>query len=351
MCWFLSLADLLADYRAKTKEYLRLRGKKRMEARKGLEESRELMYEEKLSNIKERISEIGRLIKSERNDEEKKRLSEELHKLWNHHNKLLSRLNHDEWVVYMRSIWTFKEMESDAKTGLHPAQFSAEVPRRLIKLYSFVDDLVLDSFMGTGTTLIEARNLDRRSIGVDVNQHFIEVAKERLSQARLTGVDNRYEPKLLRGDARNLADIADSSVDLIITHPPYWNSVRISDHPDDLSIIGNDQYESFILEMKKVFSELQRVLKPDRVMAIMTGDVLRKVNGETKLFPLHSDYIQILTTEFNFVLWDVFIIETKIRKSGGKPMMGSYPFPHKLFSEFAHNYCLVFRKRSEIKSD
>jgi len=58
-------------------------------------------------------------------------------------------------------------MTTHVKTGVHPAQFSAEIPKRVIKLYSFVNDLVFDPFVGTGTTLIEAMKLKRFSIGLD----------------------------------------------------------------------------------------------------------------------------------------------------------------------------------------
>jgi len=116
-----------------------------------------------------------------------------------------------------------------------------------------------------------------------------------------------------------------------------------SELDDDLSNVGDDQYDYFLSEMGKVLDQFRRVLKPDRVAVIVIGDVMRKVNGITQLFPIHSDFIQLMK-ERGFVTWDIFIWETKIRKSGGKPLMGSYPYPHKLFSQFAHNYVLVFRR-------
>jgi DNA modification methylase len=137
--------------------------------------------------------------------------------------------------------------------------------------------------------------------------------------------------------------IPDKSVHLIVTHPPYWNAVKISDLPDDLSVCGNDSYDRFLGHMEKVFQEMARVLQEERVCCIVTGDVMRKVNGVTQLFPLHADYYNI-ARRTGFTVWDTYIWETKMRDSQGKPMMGSYPYPHKIFSQFAHNYILVFRK-------
>jgi len=259
--------------------------------------------------------------------------------------KAESKLAHDEWLVYMRSIWRFNHMTSYVKTGVHPAQFSAEIPRRLIKLYTFKNELVLDPFVGVGTTAIEAMKLERFSIGVDINVKFLNVARERVQEFLNENLEaekfKEYLPLFICGDARDLSFLPDECVHLVIAHPPYWNVVKTSSLSRDLSNI--DDYNAFLKEMEKVFEEAYRVLHPDRVLAVFTGDVLRRVNNVTQLYPLHSDYIQI-ARKVGFRLWDIFIVETKIRMSGGKPMMGSYPYPHKLFSEFAHNYLLVFRK-------
>lgn len=265
-------------------------------------------------------------------------------------NKLASKLSHEEWLVYMRSIWRFNEMTTYVKTNLHPAQFSAEIPKRAIKLYSFINELVLDPFVGVGTTLIESLKLRRFSIGIDINPRFLEIGYTKVQKMLKENLERLllkdYEPLFIKGDARNMSFLDSESIDLIITHPPYWNAVKTSDIKEDLANFKDTEYLLFLQEMEKVFKEMHRVLKPERVCAVFTGDVLRRVNGVTKLYPIHADYIQI-AEESGFRLWDIFIVETKIRKSGGKPMMGSYPYPHKLFSEFAHNYLLIFRKNEK----
>jgi len=259
--------------------------------------------------------------------------------------KAESKLNHDEWLMYMRSVWRFNHMTSYVKTGIHPAQFSAEIPHRLIKLYTFKNEIVLDPFVGVGTTAIEAMKLERFSIGIDINVEFLNVARERaymfLNENLEAGKFKEYLPLFIHGDARNLSFLPKECIHLVIAHPPYWNVVKTSTLSEDLGNI--DDYDAFLTEMKKVFEEVHRVLHPERVFAVFTGDVLRRVKNITQLYPLHSDYIQI-AKKVGFRLWDIFIVETKIRMSGGKPMMGSYPYPHKLFSEFAHNYLLIFRK-------
>lgn len=253
--------------------------------------------------------------------------------------RLQSRLNHSDWLLWTRSVWKFKDMESDAKKGKHPAQFSSKVPERLISMYSFRGETVLDPFLGTGTTSCVAKRLGRNSIGVDVNPIYIDLSHKNIAEIE----SSETKHKLILGDARKLSQIADESIQLVVAHPPYWNCIKISDLPNDLSNCDNNSYAQFLHELRRVAVECFRVLEADRIAAFMIGDVMRKVDGITRLYPIHSDFMTI-AQDIGFLPWDVFIVETKMRDSGGMPMMGSYPYPHKLFSQFAHNYIVVMRK-------
>ncbi len=82
-----------------------------------------------------------------------------------------------EWTL---GLWTFNG-QNTSQYG-HPAPFPEELPRRLIQLFSFREDIVLDPFLGSGTTCRVAKNLGRRSIGVDINPDFCKVAANRCRQ-------------------------------------------------------------------------------------------------------------------------------------------------------------------------
>ncbi len=96
-----------------------------------------------------------------------------------------SKLTKKEWVNYFSGHWNFGGAQQDG----HLAMFPEELPRRLIKMFSFKGETVLDPFMGSGTTLLAARNLGRSSIGYEINAGFIEVAKRKLNvnQTDITG--------------------------------------------------------------------------------------------------------------------------------------------------------------------
>ncbi|MEI0530636.1 DNA methyltransferase [Brachyspira pilosicoli] len=88
-----------------------------------------------------------------------------------------SVLSKEEWNTYFASHWTF----GGAKQNEHIAMFPEELPRRLIKMFSFVNETVFDPFAGSGTTLLAAKNLGRNSIGYEINKDFIPIIKNKLN--------------------------------------------------------------------------------------------------------------------------------------------------------------------------
>ncbi|MCK4319970.1 thermonuclease family protein, partial [Candidatus Micrarchaeota archaeon] len=82
----------------------------------------------------------------------------------------------EEWNQYFTGHWNFP----GEKQNKHLAMFPEELPRRLIKMFSFVGDTILDPFLGSGTTSLAAKNLNRNSIGCEINSDFLPVIKERL---------------------------------------------------------------------------------------------------------------------------------------------------------------------------
>ena len=93
-----------------------------------------------------------------------------------------SSIGRDEFLEWTKSIWTFPAV-SAKKIG-HPAPFPEELPNRLIQLYTFKGDVVLDPFVGSGTTCLVAAKNERHHIGYDVNEDYLELARERISAFR-----------------------------------------------------------------------------------------------------------------------------------------------------------------------
>ena len=95
--------------------------------------------------------------------------------------KKLSEMTKEEWNTYFASHWTF----GGAKQDGHIAVFPEELPHRLIKMFSFAGETVFDPFMGSGTTALAARNLQRNSIGYEINPDFVDYYKQKVDNVRL----------------------------------------------------------------------------------------------------------------------------------------------------------------------
>ena len=94
-----------------------------------------------------------------------------------------STISKEDFLECTKSIWQIPA-ESAKKVG-HPAPFPVELPERLIRLYSFKEDIVLDPFMGSGTTAVAAKQTGRKWVGYDISQEYVDLASGRLSQEPL----------------------------------------------------------------------------------------------------------------------------------------------------------------------
>ncbi len=89
-----------------------------------------------------------------------------------------SDITKDEFMKWTNGVWTF--MGENKKRIGHPAPFPVELPKRCIKLFSFVGDTILDPFLGRGTSLIACAMTNRKGIGVNIDRKYCELAKQRL---------------------------------------------------------------------------------------------------------------------------------------------------------------------------
>lgn len=112
-----------------------------------------------------------------------------------------SKMTTEEWNKYFHGHWNFAGEKQDK----HLAMFPEELPKRLIKMFSFVGDTVLDPFLGSGTTCLTARKLGRNSVGYEINKDFLPVIKEKLKS-----------PTFKKGDARGFLDKNPKDMEIII---------------------------------------------------------------------------------------------------------------------------------------
>lgn len=248
-----------------------------------------------------------------------------------------SKLTKEEWREYTKTVW---QIANTSHAG-HPAVFPPEIPRRLVKLFTFVEETVLDPFGGTGTTAAVALDLGRRSISVEQNNSYIEHIQNATKGKGAPGWNT-----IVHGDSRRLA-IPDESVGLVVTSPPYWNK---ADYGDGKANVGNVAgYRAFFEEIRPVFEECYRCLMPGRKLCVVTANVNQHTDHGLLTFPLAADFT-VLLRDLGFVLvnelvWNKDGTGGRWGSSGEqRPIFGSYPYPPNFLFKNVHEYILVFAK-------
>lgn len=186
--------------------------------------------------------------------------------------KKIKKWEPEDFELEMTTHWSFPKRGDwathDAKWR---GNWSPYIPRNILLRYSQEGDLVLDQFAGGGTTLVEAKLLNRNIVGVDCNDMALARCEEKIDFEH-DGAEGKV--LLRKGDARNLDFVTDESIDLICTHPPYANIIKYSDGiPEDLSQL---KIKDFLEAMKPVANECYRVLKKDKFCAVLMGDTRQK---------------------------------------------------------------------------
>ena len=235
-----------------------------------------------------------------------------------------------KYELQKTTLWSFPNRGDWAThKGDYRGNWSPHIPRNLILKYTKENDTVLDCFLGSGTTLIECKILNRNGIGVDINPSSIEIAKTRLN----FNANNSTTQQLINASAKNLHMIKDSTIDFICTHPPYADIIKYSDNIDgDISLLP---YQDFINEIDVVSKELHRVLKTNHCCSFMIGDMRKNGNVIPLGFMAMNTFINN-----GFTLKEIIIKEQHNCKS--TPYWANKNLS---FYLLAHEYIFVFVKK------
>ena len=175
----------------------------------------------------------------------------------------------EDFKSEITTLWSFPERGNWAThSSEYRGNFAPQIARNVIEMYSEKGQTVLDPMVGSGTTLIEARVLERNAIGIDINPNAVELSKKALEfESNGNSKQNVYE-----GDARDLSRISNDSIDLILTHPPYLNIIKYSEGKIEGDLSNISSISKFCNEIEIVAAEMYRVLKPDHFCAILIGN-------------------------------------------------------------------------------
>jgi len=226
-----------------------------------------------------------------------------------------------EWLKNQLGVWEFYYEKRDVRDKeLHPATFPISMAKKVIELFTHEGELILDPFVGSGTTLVAAQDTNRNAVGFDLQQKYIDLAKQRISNQQLF---NNSKQIPIVDDARNIHRyLQEKSVKLIWTSPPYANLLnrerknksrrdrdngqlyKVEQYSQDPRDLGTMELESYSKEMGDIYESLLPLLKDDGHCVINVPDMW----WENKRITIHISLIEELRRrgyEFrNTIIWD-----------------------------------------------
>lgn len=233
----------------------------------------------------------------------------------------LNCLSGKDWLKSQIGVWQFFYESRDIRDkNLHPATFPISLAKKVISLFTHEGELVVDPFVGSGTSLVAAQDLNRSAIGFDLQKKYVELSAKRLANNNLF---NHAQQVVIQDEALNISDYLEpGTVSLIWTSPPYANLLnrkrknksrrernndqlhkveQYSQDPRDLGTMALDEYT---LAMGDIFEKLLPLLHPKGHCVINVPDMW----WENERITIHVALINELRHRGyelrNTIIWD-----------------------------------------------
>jgi DNA modification methylase len=226
-----------------------------------------------------------------------------------------------EWLKSQIGVWQFFYEKRDIRDKeIHPATFPISLAKKVISLFTHEGELVLDPFVGSGTTLVAAQDLNRNAVGFDLQEDYIKLCKKRLASNNLF---NKSQQLAIKDDARNITQyFAPGIVSLIWTSPPYANLLnrsrknksrrnrdngqlgKVEQYSQDERDLGTMSLTEYTQAIGDIFESLLPLLKPKGHCVINIPDMW----WENKRITIHISLVEELRKRGyelrNTLIWD-----------------------------------------------
>lgn len=226
-----------------------------------------------------------------------------------------------EWIKCQLGVWQFTYEKRDVRDKkVHPATFPISLSKRIIQLFSHEGELVLDPFVGAGTTLVAAQDTSRNAIGFDLQEQYCRICEQRLSAQNMF---NSAHQMVVCDDALNIPTYLEpESVKLVWTSPPYANLLnrkrknksrrdrkndqfmQVEQYSQDPRDLGTMELDTYAVAMGDIFEGLLPLLKPKAHCVINVPDMW----WENQRITIHVSLIQEMRRRGyelrNTIIWD-----------------------------------------------
>lgn len=271
----------------------------------------------------------------------------------------LNDLSSKEWLPETVSVFSQRGLGAGSKEAqiekLHPAPYSYQDVARHIRFFTKEGQIVLDPFVGVGSTLKAAALEGREGIGIELNPRYADLARKRVKVEVPDSVHYKKSQVVICADSKKeIKKLASNSVDFIITSPPYWNILDKIDHKANLresenldtkysesddDIANIPDYQLFLEVLCGIFLDSSRVLKNNKYVAIVVSD-FRK--GD-KFYLFHSDLANILQERTPLKLKGIKILYQRHKS------IFPYGYPHSFVPNVHHQYVLILKNEKNGK--
>ena len=227
-----------------------------------------------------------------------------------------------EWLKSQLGVWQFFYEARDVRDkNAHPATFPIALSKKVIELFTHQGELVLDPFVGSGTTLVAAGDANRNAVGFDLQSRYIDLCEQRLREQAASG--HRTRQIAIQDDARNIANyIKPGTLSLIWTSPPYANLLnrprknksrrernneqlgRVEQYSQDPRDLGTLALEEYARTMGDIFESLLPLLRPKAHCVVNVPDMW----WENRRITIHVSVVEELRRRGyelrNIIIWD-----------------------------------------------
>jgi DNA modification methylase len=262
----------------------------------------------------------------------------------------LNELDPKTWLKFQKSWFIHNPPPRKKGALVHPAKFPETLAQEFIEFFTKTGGYVLDPMAGTGSTLVAALRAGRNSCGIELNPKYAEIARELIEEERAV-LGNQVEgltSKVITGDAARALDFGLSTVDYVLTSPPYWDmlhargagtqkkrraapelDVFYSDDPND---VGNMvDYDEFLAKLVAIYQGLKPLLRDKAYLTI----IVKNIKKGGRIYPLAWDLGRDLGKIYTLKDEKIWLQDNQ--------RLAPYGLGSTWVSNTFHHYCLQFR--------
>ncbi len=255
----------------------------------------------------------------------------------------LNELSAQEWLRFTKTWFVHNPPRRKKNEALHPAKYPESMIAEFISFFTKPGQVVFDPFLGTGSTLVACEQTGRRGIGVELQEKYAGIARQRLE-------GNSGKHRVLQGDASALDSLWEEHslplLDFVITSPPYGmmlnkkglvsrerqrEGLDVKYSADDRDLGNSRSYEEFLSRLVSIFQQLKPKIKEGGYLVIILQNYMEKGNYQT----LAWDVANELKETYQFRGERLWLQDNKT--------LYPYGYRYSFVPNVHHHYCLIFR--------